>query len=120
LVSRSGLTLYRYTPDGTGKSVCNGTCASQWPPLIVPAGTTHPAGGAGLASADLGVIVRSDGSHQLTFKGMPLYTYSGDTKAGEATGQGLDGTWYAVTPATAAPAPTGTTATTATSGGYGY
>ncbi len=121
LVSRSGLTLYRYSPDGTGKSVCTGTCASQWPPLVLPAGTTHPVGGPGLASVDLGSIVRSDGSRQVTFKGMPLYTYSGDTRSGEATGQGLDGTWYAVTPATAAPttAPS-STPTTGSSGGYGY
>jgi predicted lipoprotein with Yx(FWY)xxD motif len=121
LVTRSGLTLYRYTPDGTGKSVCDGTCASQWPPLVVPAGTSHPAPGPGLTSADLGVIVRSDGSHQVTFKGMPLYTYSGDTRAGEATGEGLDETWYVVTPATAPPttAPSSTPTTTA-SGGYGY
>ena len=89
LVSRSGLTLYRFTPDGTGKSVCNGTCASTWPPLIVPAGTSHPEAGPGLASAELGVIVRSDGSHQVTFKGMPLYTYSGDTRAGRGDRRGV-------------------------------
>lgn len=121
LVSRSGLTLYRFTPDGTGKSVCNGTCASTWPPLVVPAGTSHPEAGPGLASAELGVIVRSDGSHQVTFKGMPLYTYSGDTRSGEATGEGLDETWYAVMPATAPPTTVPpSTATTTTSGGYGY
>ena len=120
LVNQSGLTLYRYTPDGTGKSVCTGTCASQWPPLTVPAGTTPAA--SGLPAADLGVIVRSDGSHQVTYKGMPLYTYSGDTKAGAATGQGLDGTWFVLTAATAAPtgATASTTATTSASGGYGY
>jgi predicted lipoprotein with Yx(FWY)xxD motif len=130
LVNGSGRTIYRYTPDGTGKSVCNGSCDALWPPLTVPAGTTRVTGGAGVSSADLGVIMRSDGTQQVTYKGMPVYTYVGDTKAGQASGQGILGRWFVVstsaTSSAAAPtSPAGTSAqsnttTTKASGGYGY
>lgn len=120
LVDASGLTLYRYTPDGTGKSVCTGACASVWPPLTVSAGTTPVAGGPGVVTADLGTIVRSDGTRQVTYKGMPLYTYAGDSKPGEATGQGLDGNWYVVHPTGSASTSAPTSTTAPTSGGSGY
>jgi predicted lipoprotein with Yx(FWY)xxD motif len=120
LVSSSGLTLYRYTPDGTGKSVCTGTCASIWPPLLVPTSTTHVGAGSGVAAANLGTIVRSDGTRQVTFKGMPLYTYKGDSNPGKATGQGLDGTWYVVSPTGSVSASASSSTTTPSSGGSGF
>lgn len=122
LVSSSGMTLYRYTPDGMNKSVCSGGCASLWPPLTVPAGTTSATGGSGIPSTDLGVITRSDGTHQVTYKGMPLYTYTGDSKAGDATGQGLDGIWFVIkSPSAASTSVAKSPSTTAkSSGGYGY
>jgi predicted lipoprotein with Yx(FWY)xxD motif len=118
LVTASGVTLYRYSPDGTGKSVCTGGCAAAWPPLTVPAGTTHVGAGRGVTAADLGTIRRADGTLQVTYQGRPLYRYVGDTKPGQASGQGLEGTWFVVTP-TASTASTGST-TTKPSGGYGY
>jgi predicted lipoprotein with Yx(FWY)xxD motif len=123
LVNASGRTLYRFTLDTTGKSNCTGTCASLWAPLTVPAGTTHVLAGTGVGNGNLGTITRSDGSLQVTFKGMPLYTYTGDTKNGVATGQGSGGTWFVVTPSaqsTATGASSATTTTTKSSGGYGY
>lgn len=96
LVTSSGATLYVYTPDGTGKSVCTGECATIWPPLTVPAGTTTVTGGGGVASGKLGVITRSDGTLQVTYNGMPLYRYAGDAKSGQATGQGVGNIWYVV------------------------
>ncbi len=123
LVDKAGMTLYRYTPDGTDRSVCTGGCASLWPPLTVPAGTAAATGGAGVPSSDLGIITRADGTHQITYKGMPLYTYTGDTKAGEASGQGVGGTWFVVTnPSTSSPATGGASPSTTakSSGGYGY
>lgn len=116
LVDASGRTLYHYTPDGTGTPTCNGACAGLWPPLTVPAGTTHPAAGAGLAAGALGTVARSDGTLQVTYHGEPLYRYSADTAAGQARGQGVLGLWFVV------PAASGATAgvTTTTSGGYSY
>ena len=123
LVSSSGMTLYRYSPDGTGKSTCTGACASIWPPLTVPAGTT-PAGGGGLATGQLGTITRDDGTIQVTYKGMPLYTFTGDKQAGQAAGQNVGGTWFVITTTSGSPPPAsgGTTSTTKAggSGGYGY
>ncbi len=104
LVDQAGRTLYRYSPDGTGKTTCTGACATVWPPLTVPAGTAHVAGKAGVSAADLGTITRPGGALQVTFKGMPLYRFSGDSKPGDVNGQGVDGTWFVVSPS-ASPAP---------------
>jgi len=123
LTNASGRTLYHFTLDTAGKSNCTGTCASLWTPLTVPAGTTHVLAGTGVSNGNLGTITRSDGSLQVTFKGMPLYTYTGDTKAGVATGQGSGGTWFVVTTSSssaAAGTSSATTTTTKSSGGYGY
>jgi predicted lipoprotein with Yx(FWY)xxD motif len=124
LVNASGMTLYRFTEDSGGKSACTGGCSTIWPPLTVPAGTT-PAPGGGLSGGELGTITRSDGTLQVTFKGTPLYTYSGDKSVGQANGQNVAGVWFVVTPtssASSAPAGGGTTTTTKASGsgGYGY
>ena len=93
LVDGAGLTLYIFTPDTGGKSVCNGGCAASWPPL---AGDPAPTSGAGLESASFGSITRDDGSAQATFFGMPLYSFAGDKAAGDVNGQGLNGKWYVV------------------------
>jgi hypothetical protein len=73
----------------------------------------------------LGTITRSDGSTQATYDGHPLYTFAGDTAAGQAKGEGLNqqgGVWYEmeVSGATPAGVPAGGTSPTASSGGGGY
>ncbi|HEY7916045.1 MAG TPA: hypothetical protein VIC86_03615 [Acidimicrobiales bacterium] len=109
LIDKSGKTLYRFSPDGTGKPTCSGACAAVWPPLTVPAGTMHvPASGVG--ASDLGTVAGPGGALQVTFKGMPLYRFSGDTKSGDAKGQGLGGTWFVV-PAAASSSATPSTTT---------
>jgi len=38
---------------------------------------------------------------QVTYNGWPLYTWTGDAQAGQATGQGiynLGGLWYVISP----------------------
>lgn len=97
LVDQRGMTLYRFTPDGTGKTTCTGACAAAWPPFTVPSGSRLSAG-AGVPRSALGTIVRPGGGRQVTFKGLPLYRFSGDTKAGQAKGQGVAGTWFVVPP----------------------
>jgi predicted lipoprotein with Yx(FWY)xxD motif len=116
LIDRSGRTLYRYSADGTGKPTCTGGCAAAWPPLTVPAGTVHVTGTAGVSSADLGTVALPGGALQVTFRGMPLYRFSGDAKAGDTNGQGTGGTWFVVPVAMVAPPATSTTglATTTT------
>lgn len=96
LVSRTGATLYRYASDGTGAPTCTGGCATAWPPLTVPTGSTVPAAGSGVTAADLGTVTRSDGTFQVTYKKMPLYSFTGDASSGQANGQGVGGVWFVV------------------------
>jgi predicted lipoprotein with Yx(FWY)xxD motif len=99
LVDGYGLTLYLFVPDHhAGRSTCSGYCATQWPPLILPAGVTTPVAGAGVDTALVGTTRRGD-SLQVTYAGWPLYRWIGDTSTGQATGEGIrnsGGLWYAV------------------------
>ncbi len=91
LVGPNGMTLYTFDKDvaSSGKSVCNGPCATNWPPLT--AATTPQGDGYSL-------IRRDDGSQQVTYKGKPLYYWSKDTKPGDKTGDGVNNVWHAATP----------------------
>ncbi len=98
LVTSGGATLYIFAPDKPHKSTCYGTCAKVWPPLLVPKGASPAASMTGMAGT-FGVAVRSDGTHQLTYDGAPLYTFLGDNKVGQMRGQGLTingGYWWVV------------------------
>jgi len=115
LVSKTGATLYRYAPDGTGSPTCVGGCASAWPPLTVPAGSGTLTAGSGVPSADLGTVARSGGVLQVTYKKMPLYTYAGDSTSGQSNGQGVGGVWFVIpVSGGSATATTGTLATSTT------
>jgi predicted lipoprotein with Yx(FWY)xxD motif len=95
LTNTKGLTLYTLSGETHGKFICTGaTCLKAWPPLLVSAGT-KPKG-----PVKLGTIKRPEGKTQVTFGGMPVYTFEGDSKKGEANGEGLKdvGVWHAVTP----------------------
>ena len=98
VVSASGRTLYHYTDETNGKVDCTGACAKLWPPLLVKAGT-KPVAGSGVAASKLGILKRPDGSFQVTYGGLGLYLYAGDKKAGDAKGEALENSWYAVSPA---------------------
>jgi predicted lipoprotein with Yx(FWY)xxD motif len=84
LVGANGMTLYTYDKDtaGSGKSTCNGPCATNWPPLM---GTS--------ASGDYSVVTRDDGAKQIAYKGKPLYFWIKDSKPGDMTGDGFNGVW---------------------------
>jgi predicted lipoprotein with Yx(FWY)xxD motif len=93
LTTSSGLTLYRYTSDPVGHSVCTGSCATFWPPFTVAKGdhVTGPKGVKGLSVIDVG-----HGHWQVAFHHVALYRFAGDTKKGQAKGQDVGGTWFAV------------------------
>jgi len=96
LVDPNGKTLYVFAKDTKGNSVCTGQCAAYWPP--VPS-QDAPKSTSGTMTAKFGSIKRADGSTQLTVNGYPIYTYAGDSKPGQATGQGLNlsgGLWWVV------------------------
>jgi hypothetical protein len=44
-------------------------------------------------------VKRPDGVTQVTYDGLLLYTFSGDSGPGQSNGQGVQGVWFAVTPA---------------------
>ena len=95
LTNAQGRTLYWFAPDTATRSACYGTCAAYWPP-VQGAVTAGPG-----VIGRLGTFTRSDGSVQATYDGHPLYTYVGDTAAGQANGNRLNlngGLWYEVTP----------------------
>jgi predicted lipoprotein with Yx(FWY)xxD motif len=105
LTLSNGAVVYRLTADPKNKSVCTGTCAKIWPPVLLASGQKRAAGH-GLSG--LGTITRSNGTHQVTYKGVPLYRYTGDHKAGQAGGNVKDqwGRWWVVNPAHPRVAPT--------------
>ena len=93
LANAQGRTLYSFAPDTPAASRCYGSCAVYWPPVT---GTT--AAGQGQPGT-VTTITRTDGSHQLTYNGHPLYTYIGDTAPGQARGNNLNlngGLWHDV------------------------
>jgi predicted lipoprotein with Yx(FWY)xxD motif len=92
LTGQNGMTLYVSTSDMPDASACTGTCATTWPPLTVTAGATIT--GPSDATGAFATITRSDGTIQVTYNHMPLYYNSGDSAAGNTTGQGLSGTWF--------------------------
>lgn len=95
LVDSKGMTLYVYTQDAMNVSNCTGSCAGIWPPLLTDG---KPAAGNGVNPAMLGTIQRSDGGTQVTFNGMPLYTFEGDKTSGDVTGQGVE-SFFVINPA---------------------
>jgi predicted lipoprotein with Yx(FWY)xxD motif len=95
LVDAEGRTLYAFTKDKGGKSSCYGDCGATWPALTVQG---SPSAGDGVEASLLATTDRKDGSAQVTYKGMPLYHFSGDQQPGDTNGQGVGGVWFAVTP----------------------
>ena len=89
LVGPNGLALYTHTGDSATSSTCTGQCAVARPPLTVGTGMQATAG-SGVTGA-LATLTRDDGSVQVTYMGLPLYYWKGDTKAGDTTGEGVNG-----------------------------
>ncbi|WP_339130866.1 hypothetical protein WJM95_18735 [Streptomyces sp. f51] len=120
-----GFVLYRFDADSANptKVSCYSTCAALW-----PAATTTSNGSVttkGIDKSLVSTVKRNDGSTQITLAGWPLYRYAKDDAPKEPYGQGVDGTWWAVTPSGAkittpasessAPSPSSTN-----TGGGGY
>lgn len=89
LVGTNHMTLYSFDKDtaNSGRSVCNGPCAANWPPLYA-ADSDH-------ASGDWSVITRDDGKKQWAYRGKPLYFWIKDQKPGDKTGDGVNNAWRA-------------------------
>ena len=91
MTNNAGMTLYTYDKDvaNSGKSMCNGPCATNWPPFLAKA--DDKAGGYWL------IVTRDDGSKQWAYKGKPVYLWSKDLKPGDRTGDGVNSVWHVIT-----------------------
>lgn len=101
LTTKAGRTLYSLSVETKGHFTCTGACLSTWHPLVVAQGV-KPVG-----PVKLGLVKRPDGRLQVAYRGLPLYSFAGDAKAGEVNGEGIKdvGTWHAAA-GRAQPAPT--------------
>jgi len=95
LVDGSGMTLYLFTKDSPGTSVCYDKCATAWPPLLTSGTATA---GSGVDDSKFGTTTRTDGTTQVTYNGWPLYYYEKDKQPGDTTGQGVGSVWYVISP----------------------
>jgi predicted lipoprotein with Yx(FWY)xxD motif len=90
-VDDKGMTLYTFDKDAGGKSMCNGPCADNWPPLLA----SDDAKSAG----DMTILARDDGKKMWAYKGKPLYTFKKDAAPGDINGDGfLNGAWHMAKP----------------------
>ena len=94
LADANGMTLYTFKKDAPGKSACTGECTKLWP--VFHRDRVSPQGGP--QAENFATIARADGTNQTTYKGRPLYYFSGDKKPGDTNGQGVAGLWAVATP----------------------
>ena len=92
LVDAKGMPLYTFDKDvaGSGKSTCNGACATLWPPAMAAA-DAKPEG-------DMSIVTRDDGAKQWAYKGKPVYLYKSDMKAGDKAGDNFKDVWHVIKP----------------------
>ncbi|HEY6470252.1 MAG TPA: hypothetical protein VI434_10825 [Candidatus Dormibacteraeota bacterium] len=96
-------SLYYSSSDSATTVTCQSTCTRTWVPFLKPVapliGTPYPHGPGGMLTWRWD----SDGC-QAQYNGHPLFTYAGDERPAEASGNDLHGTWFVATP-DLAPAP---------------
>ena len=100
LVDGHGRALYLFAADTGKDSTCYDACATAWPPFLADTGATVDAMHGANASL-VGTAARKDGTMQVTYRGHPLYYFSGDTKPGEINCQAVvnfGAAWYVVDP----------------------
>src|SRR6266700_1027825 len=95
LTNAQGKTLYYFTPDTATTSACTSACAKAWPPLL-STGSGAPTSATSLPG-QLTAVTTANGN-QVEYNGHLLYTFSGDTAAGQTNGEGLLGKWFVATP----------------------
>ncbi len=92
LAVANGQVVYTYDKDTKGGApTCTGSCATIWLPLT-GAPVASPAS-TGLGT--LGTVADANGAKQITYNGMPLYTFKGAKPlATKANGSG--GVWHVI------------------------
>jgi predicted lipoprotein with Yx(FWY)xxD motif len=92
LALASGQVVYTYGKDSKGGTpTCTGSCASVWLPV-----TGNPvASPATTGLGTLGTVSDANGAKQITYNGLPLYTFKG-AKPLAVSGNGVGGMWHVV------------------------
>lgn len=91
LTDKDGRTLYFFSKDAAGTSVCTGNCEVNWPVFSAADLTKIDAN---LTAGDFASITRADGKPQTTYKGWPLYYFKDDAAAGDVKGENVGGIWF--------------------------
>jgi predicted lipoprotein with Yx(FWY)xxD motif len=86
LADAAGRTLYTAPVEEGGKILCVDACTSFWEPLMATSAEAEAA--AAELDVDLAVVDRPEGDRQLTFDGLPLYTFA-EEDAGQLEGDGF-------------------------------
>jgi predicted lipoprotein with Yx(FWY)xxD motif len=127
LVDSSGQALYASDQEAAaGKVLCTGACNSFWAPVMASGKVKSSSS----VSGKLGTVKRPDGGMQVTYNGMPLYTFTQD-QAGQVTGDGFKDafegqqfTWHVVTvgnsPSTSGGTGSASGGSSGNAGGYSY
>lgn len=100
LVDGKGAVLYVFEPDNAETVSCTFTCATNWPPLVAPEGSSVTAG-AGVDPDLFGTTPNPSGGEVVTYNGWPLYRYAADKQPGDHLGQDRylnGGDWFVMTP----------------------
>ena len=117
VVDGKGMTVYAFDKDtpGSGASACTGGCVSLWPAVTTTSATPSVQG----VTGQVGTAPTAGGGKQVTLGGHRLYTFSGDSRSGEVTGQGYQHVWWVVSPA-GAKVTKAASSSSSSSGGYSY
>ena len=117
LTDSSGRTLYTTTAEEGGMILCVDACTSFWEPVVGSADDADAAGAE--LGADVGVVDRPGGEKQLTFNGLPLYTFA-EEDAGRLQGDGFVDDFQGTHFEWEAARTDGSQSTAPSGGGYGY
>ncbi len=90
LTDSEGRTLYFFTKDVSGTPSCEGGCATTWPVFSVDNARIPST----LNASYFSTVTRGDGESQMTYRGWPLYYFSGDSQTGDVNGENVGGKWY--------------------------
>jgi predicted lipoprotein with Yx(FWY)xxD motif len=86
LADSAGKTLYSAAVEKGGTIRCVDGCKAFWDPVAASSADARKA--AADLGVNLGVVKRPDGASQLTFDGLPLYTFA-EEGAGKLKGDGF-------------------------------
>jgi predicted lipoprotein with Yx(FWY)xxD motif len=93
LALTNGQVVYVYDKDSKGGTpACTGSCAAVWPPVT---GGNPVASPADTGLGTFGTVAAAGGAKQITYNGMPLYTFKG-AKPLTTKGNGIGGMWHVV------------------------